>query len=271
MRIGNKVFDTKNETYLMGILNCTPDSFYDGGKWTDADGALFHAEEMLNDGAAIIDVGGESTRPGHRQISEAEEIARTAGLIERIRARLDVPISIDTYKAGVARAAIDAGAALVNDIWGLRYDPDMAGLIAETGVCCCLTHNRESADYADFFWDMKAELYKTAKAAKKAGIDRDKIILDPGVGFAKSTAQNLACIARIREICELGYPVLLGASNKSCIGETLSLPKEERTEGTLVTTVFGVLGGCAFIRVHDVKANKRAIDMTKALTRYRFR
>ena len=152
MRIGDRSFDTTEHTYIMGILNITPDSFSDGGKWNTLDEALGHAEQMVKDGADIVDIGGESTRPGHEQITEEEEIERVVPVIEAVRARIDVPISIDTYKAKVAEAAVKAGADLVNDIWGLKYDPKMAGLIAETGAACCLMHNKEKAEYENFYW-----------------------------------------------------------------------------------------------------------------------
>jgi dihydropteroate synthase len=265
MQIGTHEFDTDHKVYVMGILNVTPDSFSDGGKWNNKDAALFHTEQMIADGAAIIDVGGESTRPGYTMISDEEEIARTAPVIEAIKSRFDIPISIDTYKSRVAEAAINAGADLVNDIWGLKYDEHMAALIAEKNVACCLMHNRKDAEYTDFMEDMLADLRETVALAKKAGIADDKIILDPGVGFAKSYENNLEAIQKVGRLKELGYPVLLGTSRKSVVGLTLDTDKNERIEGTLVTTVFGVQQGCAFLRVHDVKENVRAVLMTQAI------
>lgn len=265
MQIGNHNFDTEHEVYVMGILNVTPDSFSDGGKWNEMDAALKHTQEMIADGAAIIDVGGESTRPGYTQISDEEEIGRTIPVIEAIKSRFDIPVSIDTYKSGVAAAAVEAGADLVNDIWGLKYDAAMAKVIAQTKTACCLMHNRSSMDYLDFMEDMLADLKETVSLAKAAGIAEDKIILDPGVGFGKSYENNLTAIHQVGRLQELGYPVLLGTSRKSVIGLTLDLPKEEREEGTIVTTVFGVQQHCAFIRVHDVRANVRAIRMAKAV------
>jgi dihydropteroate synthase len=265
MQIGTHEFDTDRKVYVMGILNVTPDSFSDGGKWNDRDAALFHTEQMIADGAAIIDVGGESTRPGYTMISDEEEIARTAPVIESIKSRFDISISIDTYKSGVVEAAISAGADLVNDIWGLKYDENMARLIAEKNVSCCLMHNRGNAEYSNFMEDMLADLKETVALAKKAGIADDKIILDPGVGFAKSYENNLEAIQKVGRLKELGYPVLLGTSRKSVVGLTLDTDKNERVEGTLVTTVFGVQQGCAFVRVHDVKENVRAIQMTQAI------
>jgi dihydropteroate synthase len=265
MKIGTHEFDTDHQVYVMGILNVTPDSFSDGGRWNELDAALYHTQQMIADGAAIIDVGGESTRPGYTMISDEEEIGRTVPVIEAIRARFDIPVSIDTYKSGVAGAAIGAGADLVNDIWGLKYDKKMAALIAEKQVACCLMHNRTNAVYTDFMEEMLADLRETVALAKGAGIAEDRIILDPGVGFAKSYENNLEAIREVGRLKELGYPVLLGTSRKSVIGLTLDTEKNERVEGTLVTTVFGVQQGCAFIRVHDVKENVRAIRMTQAI------
>ena len=265
MRIGNKEFDIDHHTYVMGILNVTPDSFSDGGRFHTMEAALKHAREMVEQGADILDVGGESTRPGHVQITEAEEIERTAPVIERLKAEFDVPVSIDTYKSAVAREALKAGADMVNDIWGLKYDSRMAGLIAESGVSCCLMHNRREAVYRDFMEEMKQDLRETLELAEKAGIVREKIVLDPGVGFGKKYEHNLETIDRLEELSELGYPVLLGTSRKSVIGLTLDLPVDQRLEGTLVTTVYAVIKGCAFVRVHDVQENIRAIKMAEAI------
>ena len=265
MRIGNKEFDIDHHTYVMGILNVTPDSFSDGGRFHTMEAALKHAREMVEQGADILDVGGESTRPGHVQITEAEEIERTAPVIERLKAEFDVPVSIDTYKSAVAREALKAGADMVNDIWGLKYDSRMAGLIAESGVSCCLMHNRKEAVYRDFMEEMKQDLRETLELAEKAGIVREKIVLDPGVGFGKKYEHNLEAIDRLEELSELGYPVLLGTSRKSVIGLTLDLPVDQRLEGTLVTTVYAVIKGCAFVRVHDVQENIRAIKMAEAI------
>ena len=268
MRIGNREFDVKNKTYIMGILNVTPDSFSDGGSFCDVDLALEHAKDMIEKGAHILDIGGESTRPGHTQISEEEEIERIVPIIKAIKANCDVPVSVDTYKSKVAEAAILAGADLINDIWGLKYDGTMAEVIARYGVPCCLMHNRKDAEYQHFMTDVCSDLKESVDMAKQAGIAEDKIILDPGVGFAKTYEQNLEVIARLSEIKELGYPVLLGTSRKSVIGLTLDLPVEERLEGTLVTTVMAVEQGCAFVRVHDVKENARAIRMSETIKMY---
>ena len=269
MRIGSREFDTEHQTYIMGILNVTPDSFSDGGKYSRIDAALTHAEEMIRDGADIIDVGGESTRPGHQQITDEEEIERVAPVIETLKARFDTPISVDTYKSAVAREALKAGADLVNDIWGLKYDPQMAELIAESGATCCLMHNRDNTDYGQFIPEFLDDMRECVRLADVAGISRNKIILDPGVGFGKTYEMNLEIISRLEVMHELGLPLLLGTSRKSVIGLTLELPPKEREEGTLVTTVYGVQKGCAFVRVHDVEKNKRAVKMTRALMEHR--
>ncbi len=265
MKIGGREYATKGHTYVMGILNVTPDSFSDGGKWNDRDRALRHVEEMLKEGADLIDIGGESTRPGYTPVSPEEEIARVAPVIEAVKGNFDVPVSLDTYKAEVAQAGIAAGADLINDIWGLKYDERMAAVISGSGLPCCLMHNKESAGYRSFMEEVKAELSESLKLADQAGIHRDRILLDPGVGFAKSYEQNLEVIRRLECLGELGCPLLLGCSRKSVIGLTLGLPADQRVEGTLVTTVMGVMKGCMFVRVHDVEANVRAIKMTEAI------
>ncbi len=265
MRIGKRDFDVQNKTYVMGILNVTPDSFSDGGRYQKLDQALKHVEGMLSEGADVIDVGGESTRPGYRFVSDEEEIERVTPVIEGIRARFDVPVSLDTYKPEVARAGILAGADLINDIWGLKYDEEMAKVVAASGLPCCLMHNRKVPEYQEFVKEVLADLQESVQIAKGAGISEDKIILDPGVGFGKTYEHNLEIINRLEELKILGYPVLLGASRKSVIGLTLDLPVEERIEGTIVTTVFGVLKGCAFVRVHNVRENVRAVKMAEAI------
>lgn len=268
MLIGNRKFDTKNGVYVMGILNVTPDSFSDGGLWTERDAALRQAGRMAAEGAAIIDIGGESTRPGHTPVSAEEEAARVLPVIEAVKRETGLPVSIDTYKAEVARAALEAGADMVNDIWGLRRDGgEMAALIAGTGAACCLMHNRERAEYADFMADMLSDLRETLAIADRAGIARSSIVLDPGIGFGKTYEQNLIAMNRLDELLAFGCPVLLAASRKSVIGLTLDLPADERMEGTIATTVAGVLRGAAFVRVHDVKENLRAARMALAIRR----
>lgn len=265
MIIGNREFDVKKHTYIMGILNVTPDSFSDGGSWDNLDAALRHAEEMIAEGADIIDIGGESTRPGYTMISDEEEIQRVLPVIERVKANFDIPVSLDTYKSGVAQAGLNAGVDLINDIWGLKYDPEMANVIARNNATCCLMHNRQNADYTDFMPDMLSDLRETLAIADKAGIKRENIMLDPGVGFAKSYENNLEAINRLEMLHELGCEVLLGTSRKSVIALTLDLPKDQRVEGTLATTVLAVLKGAGYVRVHDVKENARVIKMTEAI------
>ena len=265
MQMGKYTFDTDHHCYVMGILNVTPDSFSDGGKWNDMDRAMAHAAQMIEEGATIIDVGGESTRPGYTMISDEEEISRVVPMICELKKRFDVAVSVDTYKSAVAKAAVEAGADMVNDIWGLKYDEKMAEVIANTGAACCLMHNRKEADYTDFMPDMLEDLKETVAIAKKAGIADDKICLDPGVGFGKTYENNLEAIHHVDQLLTLGYPVLLGTSRKSVIGLTLDLPASERMEGTVATSVIGVMKGCAFVRVHDVRENARAIRMTEAV------
>lgn len=265
MLIGNKEFQTTGHTYVMGILNVTPDSFSDGGKWNDRDKALRHVEEMLEEGADIIDIGGESTRPGYTFLPEEEEIERVVPVIEAVKAAFDIPLSLDTYKAKVASAGIAAGADFINDIWGLKFEPQMAAVIAESGLPCCLMHNRKDKEYHSFIQEVADDLQESLKLAEAAGIGAERIVLDPGIGFAKSYEQNLEMIHRLEELNSLGYPLLLGCSRKSVIGLTLNLPAEERVEGTVVTTVMAVMKGCMFVRVHDVKENVRAVKMAEAI------
>ena len=269
MKIGNQIFDTDNHCYIMGILNVTPDSFSDGGRFDQLDAALKHTEQMIEEGADVIDVGGESTRPGHQQITDEEEIARVTPVIEAVKKNYDVPVSIDTYKSAVAEAALQAGADLVNDVWGLKYDKKLAKVISGAKVPCCLMHNRKAADYEHFMTDCLNDLRETLAIARTAGIEDEQIILDPGVGFGKTYEHNLIVMKHLDVFRELGYPVLLGTSRKSMIGLTLDLPADQRVEGTLVTTVMGVMAGMSFVRVHDVEANRRAIQMAEAILKVR--
>ncbi len=267
MKIGTKEFDLEHEFYVMGILNVTPDSFSDGGKYNDMDHALKQAERMVEEGAAILDVGGESTRPNHIKITSAEEIERVCPVIEALKTRFDVPISLDTYKSDVAQAGIEAGADLLNDIWGLKWDGTMAKVIAEAGIPCCLMHNRKDTNYQNLIEDVLADLQESVDMALAAGIAREHIILDPGIGFAKDLDQNLSVMKHVGRLKELGYPVLLGTSRKSMIGLTLDLPVTEREEGTMTTSVMGLMAGCSIFRVHDVKTNMRGLSMAQAILR----
>lgn len=280
MQIGNKNFKEKGETYVMGILNLTPDSFSDGGRFLEEgqrggltekqmDQLLYQVEKMIEDGMDIADLGAESTRPGYSRISDEEEMERLLPALRAIKARFDLPLSVDTYKSAVAAAALAEGADLLNDIWGLRAPEDkehkMAEVIAASGAACCLMHNREKADYQNFLPDVMADLEESLRIAAEAGLPKEKIILDPGVGFAKSTEENLLVTKHLKEFQKLGCPLLLGTSRKSMIGNTLNLPKDQREEGTMVTSVMAVMAGYMFVRVHDVKVNKRAILMTQAI------
>lgn len=266
MKINQKEFDSQC-CHIMGILNVTPDSFSDGGKWNQMDRALFHTEEMIRDGAEIIDIGGESTRPGYQKVTEDEEIERVVPYIRSVREKFNIPVSIDTYKAKVARAAVEAGAGLINDIWGFKGDPKMAETAAALRVPCCVMHNRnlETHPYHNLMEDVLNDLKESIRLGLDAGVRPEHIITDPGIGFGKTLEDNLLVMKHLERLKELGYPVLLGTSRKSMIGLTLSLPVEERVEGTVATTVFGVMKGCSFVRVHDVKENYRAMKMTEAM------
>jgi len=265
MLIGNREFEIKHHTYIMGILNVTPDSFSDGGNYNQIDQALYRVETMIKEGMDILDIGGESTRPGYQMISIENEIERVIPVIEAVKNRFDVPISLDTYKSKVAKEGIKAGADMINDIWGLLYDSDMAEVIAEGQVSCCLMHNRKVAEYNDFMKDVKSDLIGSLEIACKSGIEKNRIMLDPGVGFGKTYEQNLEVIRRIKELKELGYPILLGTSRKSVIGLTLDLPVEERLNGTLATAAYGIMQGCAFLRVHDIKEHYELVKMMEAI------
>lgn len=269
MEIGTREFKMKGHTYVMGILNVTPDSFSDGGKYNQMDAALFRVEEMINEGADVIDIGGESTRPGFEIISENEEIERVVPVIEKVKSRFDIPLSLDTYKSQVAQAGITAGVDMINDVSGLRYDGNLAKVIADADIPCCLAHSRMEANYTDFMQDVLADLSDTAQLAYQAGIEGEKIMIDPGIGFGKTYENNLEIINKIEILHSFGYPLMLGASRKSVIGTALDLPVAERVEGTLATTVFGVMKGVMFVRVHDVKENVRIIRMTEAILRGR--
>ena len=266
MKIGQREFQDSGHTYVMGILNVTPDSFSDGGKYTEMDQALRHVEEMIGEGMDILDIGGESTRPGYTTLlSDEEEISRVVPVIEKVKSEFNIPISLDTYKPAVAEAGIRAGADMINDIWGLKYDDRLADVIARAQVPCCLMHNRKEPDYHNYMEDVLEDLRETIRIAHRAGISDENIMLDPGVGFGKTYENNLEIIGSLDRLKELGYPVLLGTSRKSVIGLTLDLPASERVEGTLVTTVYAVLKGASYVRVHDVKENVRAIRMAEAI------
>ncbi|WP_294374994.1 dihydropteroate synthase [uncultured Clostridium sp.] len=265
MKIGNKEFKLGERTYVMGILNATPDSFSDGGKFNEVEIALKRVEEMIKQGADIIDVGGESTRPGFNVVEADEEIKRVVPVIRGIKEKFDIPVSIDTYKAETAEAAIKAGADIINDVWGFKKDKNMADVAAKYDVPCILMHNRKDKPYENLMEDVKNDLNESIEIAMNAGVRKENIILDPGIGFAKTYEENLIVMKNLKEIKNMGYPVLLGTSRKSMIGNALNLPVDQRVEGTLVTTVMGIMAGCEFIRVHDVLENKRACVMTDTI------
>jgi dihydropteroate synthase len=254
-------------TRVMGILNVTPDSFFDGGRFAGLDEAVAQARRLVGEGAAVIDVGGQSTRPGHAEISEQDEIARVVPVIRALLGAVPVPISVDTYKPGVARAAIDAGAGILNDIRGLQGEPGMARIAAESGCPVILMHNDAGFRDAPGGTMEKMERFfrESLRIARAAGVREEAIVLDPGIGFAKTREQNLEILGQLGRLRELGHPVLLGASRKSVVGLTLALPPEQCLEGTLATTVLAVVQGVEFVRVHDVAANARAIAMAEAV------
>lgn len=247
-------------TLIMGILNVTPDSFSDGGKYNNLDSALEQAKKMVEDGVDIIDIGGESTRPGHTQISVEEEIGRVVPVIEMLSKELDVIISIDTYKYQVAEAALKAGAHIINDIWGLQYDNgEMAMLAADYNVPVIAMHNQNGTEYSeDIILSMRKFFERTYEISDRYGVSRDDIILDPGIGFGKGMEENIEVLARLEELRDMGR-ILLGTSKKRFIGTILGgLPTDERVEGTVATTVIGIEKGVDIVRVHNVLENKRA-------------
>lgn len=262
MKIGNKEFVIGERTYIMGILNVTPDSFSDGGKFNEVDIAVERVGQLIKDGADIIDVGGESTRPNFEVVSEEDEINRVVPVIKAIKEKYDIPISIDTYKAKTAEAAINAGADMINDVWGFKKDKNMANVAAKYNVPCVLMHNRENKPYEDLMKDVIFDLAESINIALDVGVKRENIILDPGIGFAKTLEENLIVMNNLEKLKVFELPILLGTSRKSMIGLSLDLPVDQRVEGTVATSVIGAMKGCAFVRVHDVLENKRACKMT---------
>ncbi|MGG4266026.1 dihydropteroate synthase [Peribacillus simplex] len=262
---GSFDLDYSKKTLIMGILNVTPDSFSDGGKYNRVDAALKHAEQMVNDGADILDVGGESTRPNYERISDEEEIERVAPIIEAISRNIEIPISVDTYKSRVAEEAVKAGAHILNDIWGGKADSLMAKVAANYKVPIILMHNRGNMDYGHFVRDVLQDLFQSIMLVKDAGVKDENIILDPGIGFAKDLKFNLDMMRNLDKLVSLGYPVLLATSRKSMIGHVLDLPPSERMEGTAATICHGIQQGCQMVRVHDVKEMARTAKMMDAL------
>ncbi|MEK8132989.1 dihydropteroate synthase [Paenibacillus filicis] len=257
-------------TLVMGILNVTPDSFSDGGSYVEIEAAVDHARQMVSEGADILDIGGESTRPGAAPVSALEEQRRVLPVIRALReAGISAPISVDTYRAETAREAMLAGATIINDIWGLLEDPGMAEVAVRFGCPIVLMHNRREAVYANFIQDVVEDLRLAVGRAQEAGIRDEQIVLDPGIGFAKSYEQNLQLMNELHQIAALGYPVLLGTSRKRMIHQTLGLPADDVVEGTAATVALGIAQGCGIVRVHDVRAMRRVADMTDAIIRHR--
>lgn len=272
MLINKKKFDFENKTYTMGILNLTPDSFSDGGSYTDLDNAIKRAKKMVGEGVDIIDVGAESTRPGATYIEEEEELRRILPVVERLVTEVDVPISIDTYKSRVAEECIKAGAHIINDIKGLKGDPNMAKVIAKYGVSVIIMHiqgnpknMQEKPEYDDIIEDIKGSLEESVDIAVKAGVSPEKIILDPGIGFGKTFENNLEIIKKLCELKKLEYPILIGASRKGFIGDILGTPPLDRVEGNLAVAVISAYNGASIIRGHEVKETVRALKITDAV------
>lgn len=261
----NKPLHFDNKTLVMGILNVTPDSFSDGGQFNHTDKAIAHALEMINDGADIIDIGGESTRPGHLPVPVEVEINRVIPIIRAVRSVTDIPISIDTYKAETARQAIEAGATIINDVWGAKADPNIAKVAAEYHVPIILMHNRNNMVYNNLIDDMLNDLKDSIQIAHQAGVDDEQIIIDPGIGFAKNFQQNLEVMNNLEAFKQFGYPILLGTSRKRFIGEVLNASVDERVEGTGATVCLGIAKGCQIVRVHDVKPISKMARMMDAM------
>lgn len=256
-----------SKTYIMGILNVTPDSFSDGGKYTTVEAAVKKAREMVEEGADIIDIGGESTRPGFKAVEAEEELKRVLPVLELLVKELGVPISVDTSKAVVAEKALQVGTHIINDIWGLQGDPLMAEIAAKYNAGVIVMHNKVDKVYDDLLGEIKQFLKKSIDIALKSGIGRNSIIIDPGIGFGKTFQHNLEVMKRLGELKDLGFPVLLGASRKSFIGQILNLPVNERVEGTAAATALGIAGGVDIVRVHDVKEMARVARVADAIVR----
>jgi dihydropteroate synthase len=265
LRCGDYELDLRKKTMIMGIVNVTPDSFSDGGRFYDIDRAVEHAKRLVADGADIIDIGGESTRPGAEKVPLEEELRRVIPVVKAVAQEIDVPISIDTYKAEVAKQAIEAGAHIINDVWGAKADAKMAEVAAFYDVPIILMHNRHDLQYRDLISDMISDLMESVAIVKRAGVKDENIILDPGIGFAKTVEHNLEIMRRLDEFTKLGYPLLLGTSRKRFIGHVLDLPVNERVEGTGATVCLGIVKGAHIVRVHDVLPIARMAKMMDAM------
>lgn len=265
LKTRTKQLHLQERTHIMGILNVTPDSFSDGGSYTTVEKAVAQAVRMVEEGADIIDIGGESTRPGHIPVTSEEEIFRIVPVIQAIKAKVDVPISVDTFKADTAEAAIEAGADIINDIWGAKKNPDIAKVAAKHQVPIILMHNRTDENYTNLIEDMLEDLRESIAIAKAAGIPKENIILDPGIGFAKSREDDLLVMQQLERFQELSYPLLLATSRKRMIGHILDVPPTERDTGTGATTCLGIVKGVQMVRVHNVKINAELAMMTDAM------
>lgn len=270
MIIGNKEFNVKDHTYVCGILNVTPDSFSDGGSFINKDKALFHVEKMIKEGADIIDIGGESTRPGYISVSEEEEIERVCHIIEEVKNNFDIPVSIDTYKSKVFFYALKSGVDMLNDIWGLKHDDAMAKLVKDSKRAICIMHNKKECVYGnntkeEVLDGIEQDLKESIDIARNVGIENNRICIDLGIGFAKTYEMNLWALNDMDRFKKLGYPLYIGTSRKSVIGNTLNVQPKDRLSGTIATTVMAVMKGAAFIRVHDVLENVQAVKMTEAI------
>ncbi|GAB2564470.1 dihydropteroate synthase [Gracilibacillus alcaliphilus] len=265
LRTNVKNYYYPEKTLIMGILNVTPDSFSDGGKYTNMQPAVDQALKMEAEGADIIDIGGESTRPGYTPVTEAQEIERVVPVIKAVKEQIKIPISIDTMKANVAQAAVEAGASIINDVWGAKKDPEMAAVAAKSGVPIILMHNRRDIPYKSLMDDILSDLQESIDKVLAAGVKPEQIIIDPGIGFAKTYEENLQVMQQMERFRELDYPVLLGVSRKSVIAKTVNLPADQRDEASGAAAAFGITKGCEIIRVHNVKLHARMAQMMDKL------
>ena len=266
-RCGGRELRWGQRTFIMGVVNATPDSFSGDGIADDPDAAARQAKRFAADGADVIDIGGESTRPGATLLEADEEMRRVVPVIERIAQAVDLPLSIDTSKSAVADAALNAGASMINDVWGLKHDPHLADLAAEAGVPIVLMHNQQGTSYEDLVAEILDSLQRSIEAARAAGVPKDSIIVDPGIGFGKTAEQSLEVLHRLDEFQILGQPLLVGTSRKSFIGLVLDLPVDQRLEGTAATVAVAIAKGADMVRVHDVRAMARVARMTDAIVR----
>ncbi|WP_339217535.1 dihydropteroate synthase [Ornithinibacillus sp. FSL M8-0202] len=267
LKTKSKVYNLSDRTHIMGILNVTPDSFSDGGNYTSVEKAVQQAVRMEQQGADIIDIGGESTRPDHDPISAKEELSRVLPMINAVKESIHIPISIDTYKAETARQAVEAGAEIINDVWGAKRDPEIASVAANYNVPIILMHNRTNENYTSLIDDMKQDLEESIDIALKAGVPKENIILDPGIGFAKSAKDNLVVMKNLEKLTAMGFPLLLATSRKRFIGSVLDVPPAERDTGTGATTCLGITKGAHMVRVHNVKVNVELAKMMDAMLR----